>query len=167
MVYVRRWVSSKTNCYARTYETSLRFVVLRVALHRIEQRFMPITVLLADDSDLVRSAIRRLLMDHPEISLVGEATDFTETIRMIQELQPQIVILDLHMSDSKRITPGEFRSRLNLGKARLMAISVWNDPETQALAGSYGAANCLDKASLGTHLIPAILHLASPSSESD
>jgi DNA-binding NarL/FixJ family response regulator len=141
--------------------------VLRVALHRIEQRFMPITVLLADDSDLVRSAIRRLLMDHPEISLVGEATDFTETIRMIQELQPQIVILDLHMSDSKRITPGEFRSRLNLGKARLMAISVWNDPETQALAGSYGAANCLDKASLGTHLIPAILHLASPSSESD
>jgi DNA-binding NarL/FixJ family response regulator len=126
---------------------------------------MPITVLLADDSDLVRRAIRRLLMDHPKISIVGEATDFAQTIRMIQELQPQIVILDLHMSDSKRITPGEFRSRLNLGKARLMAISVWNDPETQALANSYGAANCLDKASLGTHLIPAILHLASPSPE--
>ena len=128
---------------------------------------MPITVLLADDSELVRRAIRRLLMDHPEINLVGEATDFTETMRMIQELRPQIVILDLHMSDSKRITPGEFRSRLNLGKAQLMAISVWNDPETQALAGSYGAANCLDKANLGTHLIPAILHLAAPSSESN
>jgi DNA-binding NarL/FixJ family response regulator len=128
---------------------------------------MPIKVLLADDSDLVRRAIRRLLMDHPEISIVGEATDFAQTIRMIQELQPQIVILDLHMSDSKRITPGEFRSRLNLGQARLMAISVWNDAETQALASSYGAANCLDKANLGTHLIPAILHLASPSPESN
>jgi len=109
---------------------------LNVALHRIEQRLMPITVLLADDSDLLRRAIRRLLSSHPVINLVGEATVFTQTIRMIQELQPQIVILDLHMSDSKRITPGEFRSRLNLGKARLMAISVWNDPETQALADS-------------------------------
>jgi two-component system response regulator NreC len=151
----------------RTYDALSHFVALSVAVHRIEQRFMPITVLLADDSELVRRAIRRLLMDHPEINLVGEATDFTETMRMIRELRPQIVILDLHMSDSKRITPGEFRSRLNLGKAQLMAISVWNDPETRALAGSYGAANCLDKASLGTHLIPAILHLASPSSESN
>jgi DNA-binding NarL/FixJ family response regulator len=128
---------------------------------------MPITVLLADDSDLVRRAIRRLLKGHPKISIVGEATDFAQTMRMIQELQPQVVILDLHMSDSKQITPGEFRSRLNFGQARLMAISVWNDPETQALANSYGATNCLDKANLGTHLIPAILHLSSPSPESD
>lgn len=127
---------------------------------------MPITVLLADDSELVRRAIRRLLMNHPEINLVGEATDLTETMRMLQELQPQVVILDLHMSDSRRITPGQFRSQLSLGKAHLMAISVWNDPETQALASSYGAANCLDKANLATHLIPAILQLASPSSAS-
>jgi DNA-binding NarL/FixJ family response regulator len=128
---------------------------------------MPITVLLADDSDLVRHAIRRLLMSHSEIDLVGEATDLAQTIRLIQELQPRIVILDLHMSDSRRISPSQFRSQLNLGKARLMAISVWNDPDTQALASSYGAANCLDKASLGTHLVPAILQLASPCSESN
>jgi DNA-binding NarL/FixJ family response regulator len=128
---------------------------------------MPITVLLADDSDLVRRAIRRVLKDHPRISVIGEAADFTQTMRMIQELQPQIVILDLHMSDSKRISPGEFRSLLNLGQARLMAISVWHDMETQALAKSYGAVDCLEKANLGTHLIPAILRLASPSSESD
>lgn len=127
---------------------------------------MPITVLLADDSDLVRRAIRRLLKDHPKINVLGEAADFTQTMRMIQELQPQIVILDLHMSDSKRIAPGEFRTLLNLGQSRLIAISAWNDAETQALAKSYGAANCLDKPNLGTHLIPAILQLASPSSES-
>jgi DNA-binding NarL/FixJ family response regulator len=128
---------------------------------------MPITVLLADDSELVRRAIRRLLMNRPEINLVGEATDLAQTMRMLQELQPQVVILDLHMSNSRRITPGQFRSQLNLGKAQLMAISVWNDPETQALASSYGAANCLGKANLATHLIPAILQLASPSSASN
>ena len=127
---------------------------------------MPITVLLADDSDLVRRAIGRLLSGHSEIILVGEATDFAQTIRLIQELQPQIVILDLHMSDDKRINPAQFRSQLNLGKARLLAISVWNDEETQSLASSYGAAVCLDKTNLATQLIPAILQLALPPPES-
>ncbi len=122
---------------------------------------MPVTVLLADDSDLVRGAIRKLLADHSEISVVGEATDFAQTIRMVQELQPQVVILDLHMSDSQRNTPAQFRAQVNLGKARLLAISVWNDEETRSLATSYGATRCLDKTNLGTDLIPAILELAS------
>jgi len=126
---------------------------------------MPVTVLLADDSDLVRGAIRRLLADHHEISLLAEATDFAQTVRLVQELQPQVVLLDLHMSDSKRITPAQFRAQLNLGKSRLLAISVWNDEETQSLASSYGAAKCLDKINLGRDLIPAILELALPSSQ--
>jgi DNA-binding NarL/FixJ family response regulator len=127
---------------------------------------MSVTVLLADDSDLVRRAIRRLLTDHPQVRLVGEATDFSQTIRMLHELQPQVVVLDLHMSDGKRITPGELRSLLSVRKARLLAISAWNDEETQALASSYGATACLDKVNLGTQLIPAILRLALSQSES-
>jgi DNA-binding NarL/FixJ family response regulator len=124
---------------------------------------MPVTVLLADDSDLLRGAIRRILADHPEICLLGEATDFAQTIRMVQELQPQVLILDLHMSDGKRFTPAQFRAQLNLGSSRLLAISVWDDEETRSLATSYGAAKCLDKINLGTHLIPTILQLASTS----
>jgi len=126
---------------------------------------MAITVLLADDSELVRRAIRRLLSGQTEIALVGEASGFTQTIRMVQELHPQIVILDLHMSDDDRITPEEFRSRLNLGAARLLAISVWNDQETRTLAKSFGAVELLDKVNLGTDLIPAIKRLASSSPE--
>jgi len=132
----------------------------------LSKKSMPVTVLLADDSNLVRGAIRRLLADHPEISLLGEATDFAQTIRMVQELQPQVVILDLHMSDGKRFTPAQFRAQLNLGSSRLLAISVWDDEETQSLATSYGAAKCLDKINLGRDLIPAILELALPSSQS-
>jgi len=114
----------------------------------------------------VHGALRRLLADHPEISLVGEATDFAQTIRMVQQLQPQVVILDLHMSDGKRITPEQFRAQLNLGKSHLLAISVWDDEVTRSLAASYGAARCLDKTNLGSYLIPAILQLASDSSQS-
>ena len=55
---------------------------------------MPIKVLLADDSEIVRRGIRALLRSQPEIELVGEAADFCQTIRMMNELKPQVIVLD-------------------------------------------------------------------------
>jgi chemotaxis response regulator CheB len=127
---------------------------------------MAIKVLLADDSALVRRAIRQLLSDEPQIVLIGEATDFAQTIEMIGELQPDLVVLDLHMSDHRRISPPDFKTRVGSASTRVLAISVWNDDESQALAESFGAAKLLDKVNLGTHLIPTIFQLASDSSPS-
>jgi CheY-like chemotaxis protein len=84
---------------------------------------------------------------------------------MIHELQPHLVVLDLHMSDDRRISPPEFKNRINSTSTRVLAISVANDDASQALAESFGAAKLLDKVNLGTHLIPAIFQLACPSSE--
>jgi DNA-binding NarL/FixJ family response regulator len=126
---------------------------------------MAIKVLLADDSELVRSTIRRLLSDHPQITLIGEATDFAQTIQMVDQLRPDLVLLDLHMADDRQISPPEFKSRINSGSTRVLAISVWNDGESQALAESFGAAKLLDKVNLGTDLIPTILQWASSSSD--
>src|SRR5258705_5567906 len=126
---------------------------------------MAIKVLLADDSALVRRAIRQILSDEPQIVLIGEATDFAQTIEMIHELQPHLVVLDLHMSDDRRISPPEFKTRVSSASTRVLAISVWNDDESRALAESFGAARLLDKVNLGTHLIPTIFQLASASSE--
>jgi DNA-binding NarL/FixJ family response regulator len=47
---------------------------------------MPIKVLVADDSDIVRRAIRQLFQEHPEMDLVGEATSFEETLQMTNDL---------------------------------------------------------------------------------
>jgi chemotaxis response regulator CheB len=51
---------------------------------------MPIKVLLADDSNIVRRAIRRVLAVRPEIQLIGEATDFAQTIQMTNDLKPEV-----------------------------------------------------------------------------
>jgi len=125
---------------------------------------MPIRVLLADDSELVRRAIRQLLADRPEITVVGESTDFAHTLQLCKDLRANVVILDLHMSDGNRISAREFKSQLPT-ESRVLAISVWYDAETKALAERYGAVKLLDKVSLGTHLIPSILEIASPSGE--
>jgi len=121
-----------------------------------------ISVLLADDSELVRRAIRRLLAGQPEISLIGEATDFAKTLQMSNELHPHIVILDLHMADGHSIGLAEFRSEMNHAGSRVLAISAWDDEETRVLAAGYGAVKLLDKVTLGTHLVPSILEIGSP-----
>lgn len=117
---------------------------------------MAIRVLLADDSDVVRRAISRLLEQDPEIQLVGEAVDFTQTLQMTDDLKPEVIILDLHMKDDGELTPGDFKDRLHHTPSRILAISIWNDAESKALAESFGAFTLLDKMDLVTDLIPVI-----------
>lgn len=53
-----------------------------------------ITVLLVDDHALVRRGFRRMLEDEPDISVVGEASDGEEAIRLAGELKPQVILMD-------------------------------------------------------------------------
>ncbi len=56
-----------------------------------------ITVLLADDHALVRRGFRRLLEDDPAITVVGEASDGDEAIRLAAALKPGVVVMDAAM----------------------------------------------------------------------
>jgi two-component system nitrate/nitrite response regulator NarL len=105
---------------------------------------MPVTVLLADDKEVVRSSIRLLLSSDPEIRIVGEASNFLETIKSAVNLEPQVVVLDIHMPDASSVTPQEIKSLFNTLGSRIIAISFWKDEGTQALAQSLGAVTLLD-----------------------
>ena len=122
---------------------------------------MSIKVLLADDSEIVRRGIRTLLRSQPEIELVGEAADFRQTIRMLNELKPQVIVLDLHMPDGTEATLRDVKSHLN-HDSQVLAMSVGNDPETKALAASLGTVPLLDKMELSNKLIHTIMQLVSP-----
>jgi two-component system nitrate/nitrite response regulator NarL len=56
-----------------------------------------IRILLADDHPLFRQGLRRLLADHPRVQIVGEAADAHEAVQLARTLQPDIVLMDLHM----------------------------------------------------------------------
>jgi hypothetical protein len=62
---------------------------------------MSISVVVADDSELIQDALARLLKDHPEIKLLGRAGSFTETLQLIGQLQAHLVVMDLHMKDGE------------------------------------------------------------------
>ena len=56
-----------------------------------------ITVLLADNHSLYREGTRSVIEQEPDIEVIGEAGDGAETSRMINELRPDIVLIDIAM----------------------------------------------------------------------
>ena len=119
---------------------------------------MSVRVFLADDAAVMRKAIRRLLSNREGISVVGEASTFYETIEKTSELHPDLIILDLNLSDRNHIAPSEARELLN--GAKVLAITLGADDVAEELLNSVGAVKVLDKVDLADQLIPAILELA-------
>ncbi|MBC8084776.1 MAG: response regulator, partial [Hymenobacter sp.] len=54
-------------------------------------------ILLVDDSRLARTELRHLLQGFPDVTVVGEARHAAEARTRLQELQPDLLLLDIHM----------------------------------------------------------------------
>jgi DNA-binding NarL/FixJ family response regulator len=119
---------------------------------------MCVKVFLADDAEVIRKAIRMLLSGRDDIAVVGEASNFLETIQKTAELHPDLIILDLNLPDRDGIPSTEVR-RLLKGE-RVLAMTFGTDDPDEGLLHSIGASKLLDKMDLSEQLIPAILELA-------
>ena len=58
---------------------------------------MTVRVVLVDDQPLVRSGLRVLMADHPELEVVGEAATGAEAVRLVADLGPDVVVMDIRM----------------------------------------------------------------------
>ncbi|MFE3497107.1 response regulator [Streptomyces sp. NPDC059175] len=79
-----------------------------------------IRVLLADDQLLVRAGFRALLDAQPDIAVTGEAADGAEAVRMVAELAPNVVLMDIRMP----LLDGLAATRRITGDASLADVKV-------------------------------------------
>ncbi|MGW6937540.1 response regulator [Streptomyces xanthophaeus] len=58
---------------------------------------MTVRVVLADDQPLVRSGLRVLMADHPDLEVVGEAGTGAEAVQLVRDVSPDVVVMDIRM----------------------------------------------------------------------
>lgn len=55
------------------------------------------TAIIIDDERLARNELKKLLADYPEVEVIGEAANVDEAVKLIEELTPDLIFLDIQM----------------------------------------------------------------------
>ena len=118
---------------------------------------MSITILLADEHRIMRQGLRGLLEKEPGVVVVAETRDSQTTIRLAQELTPQVVVMDAAMADRQGLNT--IREILTQAPGiKVMGLSVHTDRRLALDLLKAGAAAYILKDRVFEELIPA-LHL--------
>jgi DNA-binding NarL/FixJ family response regulator len=112
-------------------------------------------LLLADDSEAVRLAIKSLLQKlAPEWQVCGETPEAQEAVRMVEELRPDVILIDLSISSSKGLWVAKtLKDRAPLCRAILISEQ---DPAILARLQAESGFECLAKTQLAFGLVPAL-----------
>lgn len=106
----------------------------------------PIRVLLADDQQLIRTALSMVIADLPDIEVVGEAADGEEAVALVDRLAPDVVVMDLRMPGTDGI---EATRRITRGTGtegtRIVILTTFDDDDHVYGALRAGASGFLVK----------------------
>lgn len=118
-----------------------------------------ITILIADDHDITRRGIRDFLENVPGMQVIGEAQDGEETKRLVAELRPQILLLDLIMP---KLSPAELENwvRENYPETVTLVLTAHDRDAYLSNMIDAGAVGYLDKKLRAGQLISAIRRAA-------
>jgi DNA-binding NarL/FixJ family response regulator len=113
------------------------------------------TVVLADDHRVVREGLRALLERNQDISVVGEAPDGREAVKMAANLKPDVVIMDISMPVLNGIDATQQVIEVS-PSSRVIILSMYSTSEHIFRAFKAGAQGYLLKESAGSDVVNAV-----------
>jgi DNA-binding NarL/FixJ family response regulator len=118
-----------------------------------------IRVLLADDHQIVRDGLRRILDAHPEFEVAGEAPGGDEALALVRAQDYDVAVLDMSMPGLSGL---DLVKRLKAEKPRLkiLVLSMHGEQQYAARALKAGAAGYLNKDSAAEQLVGALRKIA-------
>ncbi|MGY1630535.1 response regulator [Geodermatophilus sp. SYSU D01186] len=118
-----------------------------------------VRVLVVDDQALFREALVTLLDARPEVEVAGEAGDGAQALERAAVLQPDVVLMDLHMPVLDGIAATR-RLRVEQPGVRVLALTTFDDDEDVFAALRAGALGYLLKDVSADRLVEAVLSAA-------
>ncbi|MFI0372824.1 response regulator [Actinomadura sp. 1N219] len=85
---------------------------------------MTVRIVLADDQPLIRAGLRVLVADTPDLEIVGEAGTGAEAVRLVEEVRPDVVVMDIRMPGMDGIEAAR-----RITAARVLMLTTFDDDE--------------------------------------
>lgn len=118
-----------------------------------------IRVVVAEDNRNVRQGIRSILNHLPKIQVVGEAEDGREALRLVSELAPDVLLLDVQLPEISGLEVARELTRADR-KTRILVVSAYDDPHYIGGMLSAGASGYLLKDEAACNLVQAVVAVA-------
>jgi RNA polymerase sigma factor (sigma-70 family) len=114
-----------------------------------------IRIVVAEDQHIVRQGVCKLLEDLGDIQVIGEADNGLDAIRLVQELHPNVLVLDISMPGGDGLEALKQMENLN-PKPKVVILSIHADPALVEQALDYGALGYVLKQSVSEELLDAV-----------
>ena len=114
-----------------------------------------ITVLLAEDHQIVREGLRKLLESEHDIEVVGEANDGVNAVELARQLLPDVVVMDVTMPRMNGVE-ATLRIVSEMPAVRVISLSMHNEIEIASAMADAGATAYLSKSGPMESLLAAI-----------
>ncbi|HKZ85783.1 MAG TPA: response regulator transcription factor [Anaerolineae bacterium] len=116
-------------------------------------------ILIVDDDQGFRRVVKRLLEAERELSVVGEAGDGEEAVRLARELRSDVVLMDIAMPRLDGLEATR-RIKAEQSDAKVIILTIHGEEGYRRAAGASGADAFLLKKTLLTELLPTIRGIA-------
>lgn len=109
-----------------------------------ETQARPIRVVLADDHPIVRDGLKKLLALEDDIQVIGEAADGRELVQVVQQMNPDVVVLDLRMPNMDGLATLQVFQQLEL-KPKIIVLTASEDKNEFVQAMKLGCSGIVLK----------------------
>ncbi|MGH8550350.1 MAG: protein-glutamate methylesterase/protein-glutamine glutaminase [Methylococcales bacterium] len=106
---------------------------------------MPVRVLIVDDSIFIRKRVAEIFAETPDIEVVGQACNGREAVRMVSELQPDVVTMDVEMPEMNGIAAVKQIMRENPTPILMFSVATREGAQATLDALEAGAVDFLPK----------------------
>jgi DNA-binding NarL/FixJ family response regulator len=120
--------------------------------HAVSQRFR---IILADDHQMFRRGVKRIVQENEELEVGGEASDGLQLLELIKQAPPDMVIVDVSMPNLRGLEATR-EIKMNYPEVKVIILTMHKDKEYLYHALSAGAEGYLLKEDADVELIAAI-----------
>ena len=115
-----------------------------VRVDPVTSRKPAIRILIADDHPIVRDGLRKLLSLEDDFEIIGEASDGREVLDKVQELDPDVLLLDLRMPNLDGLSTLQAMTQLNK-KTKVIVLTASEDKNEFVQAMKLGCSGIVLK----------------------